>query len=83
VRTHHSLELAHEPDCLQGGARALAAGCTPLYKEILEHVPVREVDPDAPLQMLVVTLDHSDFVGRIAIGRVMAGKIKKGQRVAC
>src|SRR5262249_16950568 len=54
----------------------------PFYKEILEHVPVPEVDPDAPLQMLVVSLDHSDFVGRIAIGRVMAGKIKKGQRVA-
>src|SRR5262249_22862350 len=45
----------------------------PFYKEILEHVPVPEVDPDAPLQMLVVSLDHSDFVGRIAIGRVMAG----------
>jgi GTP-binding protein len=32
--------------------------------------------------MLVVTLDHNDYVGRIGIGRVMAGKIKKGQRVA-
>ena len=32
--------------------------------------------------MLVVTLDHSDYVGRIGIGRVMAGKIKKGQRIA-
>src|SRR5437762_3587391 len=37
---------------------------------------------DAPLQMLIVTLDHSDYVGRIGIGRVVAGKIKKGQRVA-
>ena len=36
--------------------------------------------PDAPLQMLVVTLDYSDYVGRIAIGRVVAGKIRKGQR---
>src|SRR5262249_47438428 len=43
---------------------------------------VPEVDADAPLQMLVVSLEHSDFVGRIAVGRVMAGKIKKGQRVA-
>src|SRR5262245_46014755 len=54
----------------------------PLYKEILDHVPPPEVDADAPLQVLVVSLDHSDFVGRIAIGRVMAGRIKKGQRVA-
>src|SRR5262249_30515 len=37
---------------------------------------------DRPLQMLVVTLDYSEFVGRIAIGRVVAGTIRKGQRVA-
>jgi GTP-binding protein len=45
-------------------------------------VPTPEVDPTAPLQMLVVTLDYSDYVGRIAIGRVGAGKIRKGQRIA-
>ena len=45
-------------------------------------MPPPEVDVDAPLQMLVVTLDYSDYVGRIAIGRVFAGKIRKGQRVA-
>jgi GTP-binding protein len=54
----------------------------PLYDAILRHVPPPEVDLNAPLQMLVVTLDYSDYVGRIAIGRVCAGKIKKGQRVA-
>jgi GTP-binding protein len=54
----------------------------PLFEMILKHVPVREVEPEAPLQMLCVTLDHSDFVGRIAIGRVSAGTIRKGQRVA-
>jgi GTP-binding protein len=53
----------------------------PLYDAILKHVPPPEADPDAPLQMLVVNLDHSDYLGRIAIGRVVAGKIKKGQRV--
>jgi GTP-binding protein len=55
---------------------------TPLYDTILNHVPCPDVDPDGPLQMLVITLDHNDFVGRIAIGRVVRGKIKKGQRVA-
>jgi GTP-binding protein len=54
----------------------------PLFEMILKHVPVGEVDADAPLQMLCITLDHSDFVGRIAIGRVNAGTIHKGQRVA-
>src|SRR5262249_3964358 len=49
----------------------------PLYDAILKHVPPPEVAPDAPLQMLVVTLDYSDYVGRIAIGRVVAGKIRK------
>jgi GTP-binding protein len=54
----------------------------PIYDAILKHVPTPEVDADAPLQMLVVTLDYSDYVGRIGIGRVMAGKIRKGQRIA-
>src|SRR5205809_1186717 len=54
----------------------------PLYDAILQHVPPPEVDPHAPLQMLVVTLDYSDYVGRIAIGRVVAGKIRKNQRIA-
>src|SRR5215469_13794464 len=54
----------------------------PLFNAILQHVPSPDVNLDAPLQMLVVTLDHSDYVGRIAIGRVVAGKIRKGQRIA-
>jgi GTP-binding protein len=54
----------------------------PLYDAILKHVPPPAVEPDKPLQMLVVTLDHSDYVGRIGIGRVVAGKIRKGQRIA-
>jgi GTP-binding protein len=54
----------------------------PLFDAILKHVPAPIVDLDAPLQMLVVTLDWSDYVGRIAIGRVVAGKIRKNQKVA-
>src|SRR5437870_4078168 len=59
-----------------------ATDIRPLYEAILRHVPPPEVDPNAPLQMLVVTLDYSDYVGRIAIGKVVAGKIRKGQRIA-
>src|ERR1700758_5057323 len=46
----------------------------PLYDAILKHVPTPDVDAEAPLQMLVTTLDYSDYVGRIGIGRVVAGK---------
>ena len=42
----------------------------PLLDMVLEPIPGPEVDPDAPLQMLVTTLDWSEFVGRIAIGRI-------------
>ncbi len=54
----------------------------PLFDAILQHVPAPEVDPNGPLQMLVTTLDYSDYVGRIAIGRVVRGKIRKGQQIA-
>ncbi|HXG10103.1 MAG TPA: translational GTPase TypA [Gemmataceae bacterium] len=54
----------------------------PLYDAILKHVPPPAVDLDAPLQLLVVTLDYNDYVGRIAVGRVVRGKVRKGQRVA-
>lgn len=59
-----------------------SADIRPLFATILEHVPPPEVEMDGPLQMLVTNLDHSDYVGRIAVGRIVAGKIKKGQRVA-
>src|SRR5262245_58142259 len=55
------------------------ADIRPLFDAILKHVPPPEVDIEKPLQMLVVTLDWSDYVGRIAVGRVVAGKIRKGQ----
>jgi GTP-binding protein len=54
----------------------------PLYDAILANVPAPEVDPDGPLQLLVCSIDHSEYVGRIGIGRVVRGKIRKGQRVA-
>lgn len=54
----------------------------PLFAAILKYVPPPEVDLDAPLQMLVNKLDWSDYVGRIAVGRIYAGKVKKNQRIA-
>lgn len=53
----------------------------PLLDMVLEHIPGPVVDLESPLQMLVTTLDWSEYVGRIAIGRIYAGQVKKGQRV--
>ena len=52
-----------------------------LFDAIIEHIPVPDLDAAAPLQMLVTTLDYSDYVGRIGIGRVMAGSLRAGQDV--
>jgi GTP-binding protein len=49
-----------------------------LYEAIVDHVPVPKDDAEAPLQMLVTTLDYSDYVGRIGIGRVFAGTLRPG-----
>ncbi|MBN4668180.1 translational GTPase TypA [Pandoraea nosoerga] len=54
----------------------------PLFDAILKHVPVREADVDAPLQLQISSLDYSTFVGRIGIGRITRGRIKPGQQVA-
>jgi GTP-binding protein len=53
----------------------------PLFETILQHVAISDADAEAPLQLLVTTLDYSDYVGRIAIGRVFAGTLRKNQRV--
>lgn len=54
----------------------------PLFKVILENIPAPDVDTEAPLQMLVNTLDYDNFIGRIVIGRVMRGTIHNGENVA-
>jgi GTP-binding protein len=54
----------------------------PLLDLVLEVIPGPRVKADAPLQMLVTTLDWSEYVGRIAIGRVEAGTITKSQPVS-
>ncbi|HQZ41078.1 MAG TPA: translational GTPase TypA [Vicinamibacterales bacterium] len=48
----------------------------PLFDAILTHVPPPTGDPAAPLQMLVSNLDSSDYLGRIAIGRIFNGRVK-------
>jgi GTP-binding protein len=54
----------------------------PLFDAILRHVPAPKVDSDAPLQLLVTMLGYDDYRGVTAIGRIFAGRIKAGQRLA-
>ncbi|MDP3059104.1 MAG: translational GTPase TypA, partial [bacterium] len=54
---------------------------TPLFETIINRIPAPEVDTEAPLQMLISTLDWDDYVGRIAVGRITRGKIRLGQTV--
>ncbi|MDM8240035.1 translational GTPase TypA [Pseudoflavonifractor phocaeensis] len=53
----------------------------PLFDTILEYIPAPDVDVDAPFQMLVSSIDYSEFVGRIAIGRIERGTIKQNQEI--
>ncbi len=54
----------------------------PLLDLVLREIPGPEVEADAPLQMLVTTLDWSKYVGRIAVGRIQAGAVREGQTIA-
>lgn len=54
----------------------------PLFKTIIDYMPAPEGDSEAPLQLLITTLDYDDYVGRIAIGRIFRGTILSGNEYA-
>ncbi len=54
----------------------------PLFEAILEHVPGPDCDSDGPFQMLISTLDYSNYLGRVAIGRIERGAVDVGSSVA-
>ncbi|MDR3233228.1 MAG: translational GTPase TypA [Planctomycetaceae bacterium] len=66
-----------EPEAITSGSLNIL----PLMDLILEKIPAPVVDVGAPLQMLVTTIAWSEFVGRIAVGKVNAGTIRKGMNV--
>ncbi|MGO9314293.1 MAG: translational GTPase TypA, partial [Syntrophobacteraceae bacterium] len=53
----------------------------PLFDTILSAIPAPSYDPEAPLQFLVTTLHHSDYVGRIAVGKIVNGELRHGREV--
>ena len=54
----------------------------PLFQAIIDHIPPPVCDPAAPLQFLVTNLDYSDYVGRIAVGKIVAGSLVSGGQTA-
>src|SRR5919199_319494 len=54
----------------------------PLFEAIVRHVPAHTGDPSAPFQMLISTIDHSPYLGRIGIGRIERGTVRLGDEVA-
>lgn len=64
------LDLDDESDSLE-----------PLMDLLIKEIPAPQGDIEGPLQMMVTTLDSDEYVGRVAIGRIMRGKIKEGQNV--
>ncbi len=59
-----------------------AKDLTPLFEIIVKHVPKPPSDKDAPFQMLVSTIDYSNYLGRLAIGRIDRGTVRVGDTVA-
>src|SRR5882757_3358782 len=63
-----------EPQVREGNLR-------PLFEAILRSVPVRDEDPDGPLQLQICSLEHSSYVGRVGVGRIRRGRVRRGQEV--
>jgi GTP-binding protein len=70
----HPFVIPGTPEWLRGDLR-------PLFETILDYVPA-PLAREGPFQMLVSTIDHSNYVGRIAIGRIERGSVRAGQTVA-
>src|SRR5438309_5838903 len=56
---------------------------TPLFEAIVQHVPPPKVSSDPFFQMLVSNLEYSDYIGRIALGRIVSGRVTVGDSILC
>ncbi|MBM80852.1 MAG: translational GTPase TypA [Planctomycetaceae bacterium] len=65
---------SHSPEAREGDFR-------PLLDMVLDHVPGPEVETAGPLQMMVTSLEWSEYVGRVATGRICSGLVRKGDKV--
>jgi GTP-binding protein len=74
--------IAREGKAMVGVGIPTAADLGPLLDAIVETIPAPTGDPAAPVQALVTSLDASDYLGRLAIGRVVEGTLRSGTQVA-
>ncbi len=56
---------------------------SPLFEKVIEHMPAPSYDPEEPFQMLVTNLDYSEYLGRLAIGRVFHGTVRSNDQLVC
>src|SRR5258708_4402407 len=56
---------------------------TPLFQAIVQHVPAPKISSEPFFQMLVSNLDYSDYLGRIALGRIVSGRVAVGDSIVC
>ena len=56
---------------------------TPLFQAIVQHVPPPKISTDPFFQMLVSNLDYSDYLGRVALGRIVSGRVAVGDSIVC
>ena len=56
---------------------------TPLFQAIVKDVPPPEISREPFFQMLVSNLDYSDYLGRIALGRIVSGRVAIGDSIVC
>lgn len=64
----------YEPDALENNMKAV-------FDTIIKEIPAPSGDPDKPLQILFSTIDYDDYVGRIGIGRILHGRIKRNDMI--
>jgi GTP-binding protein len=64
------------------GPDTLENNLLPLFDTIIDHIPPPIVQPNDPTQLLVTTLEYSNYVGKIAVGRLRSGTIRSGQAIA-
>ena len=67
----------------QKSAEEQGRDLTPLFQAILDKIPPPVYDPDEPFQMLVADLDYSDYLGRLAVGKVFHGTVGCNEEMVC
>jgi GTP-binding protein len=75
-------ERPHDAKVAELSAAQVSGNLRPLFDAILEHIPAPGGDPDGTLQFLATSLAYDDYVGRITVGKVQSGTLRRGEEVA-